>query len=139
MQIPGSDIAEMARAHQESGGGGYQADDSWVNIVLEPGFRVWRGVGGPYSPYHIGPNTAGGVLPGHASAEFWRSAQVKRHITHGYRIALQEFEVLVETPAAHGLCSENWGHGWGGAEQYFIPGEFEGHLAATGRRIKLSR
>ena len=123
-------------AHQ-GGSWGYVADDSWVNIMLEPGFRVWRGVGGRYSPYHIGPNTMSDGLPGQPPAEFWQSAQVQAHKTLGYRKAIAEYEVMVATPAAHGVCDNNWSLGWGGAEQYFIPDQYEDHLAPTGRVYQL--
>jgi hypothetical protein len=106
--------------------------------MLKPGFKLWRGVGGGYSPYHVGPNSMGETLPGQPSAEFWQSAQVKSHATRGYRMAVREYEVMMPTPAAHSLCSENWGYGWGGAEQYFVPEEYENHLAPTGREFQLT-
>ncbi len=132
MEIPSRDVAGEAQDHQGSGKG-YGADDDWVNIVLEPGFLVWRGVGGGYSPYHIGPNYMGGMLGNTPSAEFWQSAQVRAHKDHGYRTAVAEYEVLCSTAAAHGTATDNWKMGWGGAEQYFIPEDLADNLAPTGR------
>jgi hypothetical protein len=130
MKIPGRNVAAEAAAHQ-SGGGGYTSDEDWVPIMLEAGFRVWRGIGGKYSPYHIGPNYMGaaGAIPG---PDFWQSAQVRAHRTMGYRPGLREYEVLCETVAAHGTATDNWSLGWGGAEQYFIPEDCEDNLSPTG-------
>src|SRR5262249_23067311 len=84
MRIPGINVAEMARTHQTSSAG-YSADDSWVNIMLEPGFRVWRGVGGRYTPYHIGSATTYDAgISGTTAAQFWQAAQVRASPTHGY-------------------------------------------------------
>jgi hypothetical protein len=137
MQMSGRNVAEEAGRHQGSAAG-YAADDSWVNTLLEPGMRVWRGVGGPFSPYHFGPNTTGGMSSGEPRAEFWEAAQVRAHRDKGYRSAIAEYEVLEPTPAAMGVCSDNWDLGWGGAEQFFIPSEFEDHLSPTGRVIYMS-
>lgn len=130
MRIPGIDVAALARAHQGSGAG-YSADDSWVNIMLEPGFRLWRGVGGRYSPYHIGPN-AMGEMSGLTRVDFWQAAQVIKNPKLGYRGAVREYVVMYPTPAAHALCSDNMSFGWGGAEQYFVPEEYMDNLAPSG-------
>jgi len=137
MQISGEDIATQAKADQNSSKG-YKADDDWVNIVLEPGMRVWRGVGGRYSPYHIGPNTMGGTMHGQPRQEFWEDAQVIASKSHGYRAAVREYVVMYACPAAHGLCSNNGDYGWGGAEQYFIPEKYQDYLAPTGNELGLS-
>jgi hypothetical protein len=138
MQIPGTSNPAAAAAQHQAASAGYASDDSWVNILLEPGFKIWRGVGGRYSPYHIGPNQMGGTLSGTPAASFWESAQVQEHEKMGYRKEIAEYEVLAATPAAHGLCSNNMGLGWGGAEQYYIPEVHMNNLSPTGRRLTFS-
>jgi len=100
--------------------------------MLQPGFRLWRGVGGGYSPYHIGMETALGTSVGANATEFWQSAQVKISAKYGPRMTLAEYAVMVPTPAAFGLCSDNLNFGWGGAEQFFVPEQYASNLVATG-------
>ncbi|MEM9194060.1 MAG: hypothetical protein AAGF12_33100 [Myxococcota bacterium] len=133
MQIPGSNVASEARAAQS---GAYAPDDSWVNITLQPGFRVWRGVGGRYTPFHFGPNDIDGTLVGTPRRNFWEKAQVSPSKRHGFRQEIAEYEVMLALPAAHGLCDNSMALGWGGAEQYFIPEAYADRLAPTGARIQ---
>jgi hypothetical protein len=138
MQIPGTSNPAAAAAQHQASSAGYTSDDSWVNTLLEPGFKIWRGVGGPYTPYHIGPNEMGGTLSGMPGASFWQNAQVRPHREKGYRDEITEYEVLVATPAAHALCCNNMSLGWGGAEQYFIPESHMNNLSPTGRTLGFS-
>ncbi len=137
VKIPDRDVAKEAARHQ-AGGTGYVSDDSWVNVVLDAGTTLWRGVGGPFSPYHFGANTTHHMPTEQERAEFWELAQVRPHERFGFRTSVAEYELLCAVPVARGVCSENWSLGWGGAEQFFIPEDLQSNLVPTGRTIDLA-
>jgi hypothetical protein len=130
-----SDPVEAAKSSQLRGGYGV---DAWLAVRLPAMMKLWQGVGGD-SAFFVseedareGTGAYRGSEPYQFAQSLWRFAQVRPSMKHGFRKAIREFVVDIDTDAAVGICLANPKLGSGTVLQYYVP-DWERRLRPTGR------
>jgi len=129
------DIASLAAADQTKSG---YAVDVWINMKLEPMFKLWQGVGGKSNFFfseHDAREATGAyedTKPYRFAESLWRLAQVEPHKELSYRQKIAEFVVDLPIPAAVGRCLANPTLGSGTVVQYYLV-DWDDYIFETGR------
>lgn len=108
------------RAKRAQGSGAYPGVDNWKSTTLKPGTRVFQGEGGEsnfFFPQETLDNS------GLDAEKLWESLQVEESTNPrhpGYRMEVNEYEVVQDTPAAESEALSNPMHGSGGGDQLYV-------------------
>jgi hypothetical protein len=136
-----SNPVEAAKSSQLGGGYGV---DTWLAIELPAMMKLWQGIGGD-SNFFVSEEDAREAKGAYRGSEpyafaqtLWRFAQVQPSMKHGFRKAIREFVVDIDTEAAVGICSANPRFGSGTVLQYYVP-DWERRLRPTGRSYAFAK
>jgi len=156
-------MEELVAQARKAQRGKYEPDE-WIPVRLKALTTLWKGIDkdDPPEPFppkekprekekkkgafffsEEGARDARGAYVGDVPHRFaqtlWRSLQVDKDETEGFRLGIREFVVDLDTNAAMSVCLVNTDFGMGSLVQYYLHDGWDDRLHPTGREHKFPK